>query len=173
MSDTDRQNAHSFHSSYLPQMSLLLGLPENCGGRVRSYPQPIYSSPCFSMLTYHPGGEQVCWCPQFWDTVSPHHNQRIKKPCSAWRWTMQFQPGVGKWQLRSTSSLNPLHFHGIFAIAIVKCWWMLKLGMWTGSIRLRMQTSDRLLCTRNGSGNVWTTWTTSNFLKGCAAQSLL
>jgi hypothetical protein len=36
-----KQNSHSFiHSSYLPQMSLLVGLPESSGGRVRSYPQP-------------------------------------------------------------------------------------------------------------------------------------
>jgi hypothetical protein len=39
ISDTDRQNSHSFiHSSYLPQMSLLVGLPESSGGQVRSYP---------------------------------------------------------------------------------------------------------------------------------------
>jgi hypothetical protein len=41
ISDTDIQNSHSFvHSSYLPQMSVLVGLPESCGGRVRSYHQP-------------------------------------------------------------------------------------------------------------------------------------
>jgi hypothetical protein len=55
ISDTDRQNSHSFvHSSYLPQMSVLVVLPESSGGRVRSYPQPA-SSPWLSMLTYRPG----------------------------------------------------------------------------------------------------------------------
>jgi hypothetical protein len=46
------------HSSYLPQMSLLVGLPESSGGRVRSYPQTVSSPPRLSMLTYHPGDEQ-------------------------------------------------------------------------------------------------------------------
>jgi hypothetical protein len=36
----------------LPQMSLLVGLPESSGGRVRSYPQLALSSPWLSMLTY-------------------------------------------------------------------------------------------------------------------------
>jgi hypothetical protein len=34
----------SSHSFYLPQMSLMAGLPESSGGRVRSYPQ-LASSP--------------------------------------------------------------------------------------------------------------------------------
>jgi hypothetical protein len=60
----------------LAQMSLLVGLPERSGGRVRSYPQPA-SSPWHCMLTYHPGDkQQVRWWPQFWD-VSPHHNKSI------------------------------------------------------------------------------------------------
>jgi hypothetical protein len=37
---TDRQNSHSFFDSCLPQISLLVGLVESSGGRVRSYPQP-------------------------------------------------------------------------------------------------------------------------------------
>jgi hypothetical protein len=49
ISDTDRKNSHSFfHSSYFPQMSLLVGLPESSGGRVRSYAQPASSSPWLS-----------------------------------------------------------------------------------------------------------------------------
>jgi hypothetical protein len=86
ISDTDRKNSHSFvHSSYLPQMSQLVGLPESSGGRVRSYPQPASSSsppppPWLPMYTYHPGDEQqACWWPQFWDMVSPHHNQPINQ----------------------------------------------------------------------------------------------
>jgi hypothetical protein len=40
------QNSHSFVSSfYLPQVSVLVGLPESSDGRVRSYPQPASSSP--------------------------------------------------------------------------------------------------------------------------------
>jgi hypothetical protein len=31
------------------------------------------------------------------------------KPYSAWRWVMQFQPEAGKWQLRSTLSVNALY----------------------------------------------------------------
>jgi hypothetical protein len=49
ISDTDRQNSHSFvHSSYLPQMSLQVGQRKSSGGRIRSYPQPAssHSSPC-------------------------------------------------------------------------------------------------------------------------------
>jgi hypothetical protein len=58
ISDADMQNSHSFfHSSYLPQMSLVVGLPESSGGRVRSYPQPA-SSPWLFTLAYHPGDEQ-------------------------------------------------------------------------------------------------------------------
>jgi hypothetical protein len=56
ISDYDRQNSNFFaHSSYLPQMSLLAGLPESSGERVRNYPQQASSSPWLSMLTYHPG----------------------------------------------------------------------------------------------------------------------
>jgi hypothetical protein len=57
----NRQNSHSFvHSSSLPQMSLLVGLPESSGGWVRSYPQPASSAAAawLSMLTYHPGDEE-------------------------------------------------------------------------------------------------------------------
>jgi hypothetical protein len=81
ISDTDRQNSHSFvHSSYFLQISLLVRLPESSGGRVRAYPQPASSSPWLSMLTYHLGGKQQAglW-PQFWDIVSPHHNQSINQ----------------------------------------------------------------------------------------------
>jgi hypothetical protein len=54
-----RQNSHFFvHSCYLPQMSLLVGLPESSGGQVRSYTQPASSSPWLFMLTYHLGDEQ-------------------------------------------------------------------------------------------------------------------
>jgi hypothetical protein len=43
----------------LPQMSLLVGLSESSGGRVRSYPQPASSSlPWLSVLTYNPGDKQ-------------------------------------------------------------------------------------------------------------------
>jgi hypothetical protein len=66
ISDTGRRNSHSFvHSSYFPQMSLLAGLPEGSGGRVRSYPQPTLSSAWLSMLTYHPVDKQVLWWPRF------------------------------------------------------------------------------------------------------------
>jgi hypothetical protein len=60
ISDTDRQKSCSLvHFSYIPQISVLVGLPESSGGRVRSYPQPASSSsPWLSMLTYHPGNEQ-------------------------------------------------------------------------------------------------------------------
>jgi hypothetical protein len=59
ISDTDRQNSHSFvHSPYLPQMSLLVGMPENSGVRVRSNSQTVLSSPWLSMLAYHPGDEK-------------------------------------------------------------------------------------------------------------------
>jgi hypothetical protein len=34
------------------------------------------------------------------------------KPCSAWRWIMQFQPGGEKWQLRSSLSVNILYNAG-------------------------------------------------------------
>jgi hypothetical protein len=59
----NRQNSHFFvHSSSLPQMSLLVGLPESSGGWVRSYPQPASSSSAaaawLSMLTYYPGDEE-------------------------------------------------------------------------------------------------------------------
>jgi hypothetical protein len=94
ISDTDRQNSYSFvHSSYLPQMSLLVGLPESSGGWVRSFLQPA-SSPWLSMLTYHPGDEQACWWPQLWDIVSPHHNQSITQayPQLLYLWFLfQFQ----------------------------------------------------------------------------------
>jgi hypothetical protein len=54
----NRQNCHSFvHSSYLPRISLLVGLPESSGGRVSSYHQPA-SSQWLSMFTYYPGDEQ-------------------------------------------------------------------------------------------------------------------
>jgi hypothetical protein len=79
ISDTNRQNSHSFvHSSYFPQMSLLEGLPESSSGRVRSYPQPASSPPWLCTITYHPGDENYArrW-PQFWDIVSPRHNQSI------------------------------------------------------------------------------------------------
>jgi hypothetical protein len=40
ISDTDRQNSHSFaNSSYFPQMSLPVGLPQSSGVRARIYPQ--------------------------------------------------------------------------------------------------------------------------------------
>jgi hypothetical protein len=68
ISDADRQNSHSFvHSSYFPQMSLLVGLLVSSGRQV-SYPQPSSSSssPWLSMLTCHPGDEQkASWWPQF------------------------------------------------------------------------------------------------------------
>jgi hypothetical protein len=39
---------------------------------------PAGIMPWLSMLTYHPGDEQQArWWPQFWDIVSPHHNQSI------------------------------------------------------------------------------------------------
>jgi hypothetical protein len=48
-------------------MSLLVGLPESSGGRLRSFPHPT-SSPWLSTLTYHPEDEQhTCWWPRFWD----------------------------------------------------------------------------------------------------------
>jgi hypothetical protein len=56
ISDTDRQNSHSFvHSSYLHQMSLVVGPAESSGGQVRSYPRPLSPSPRLSMFTYHQG----------------------------------------------------------------------------------------------------------------------
>jgi hypothetical protein len=43
-------------------MSLLIGLPESSGGRVRIYLQPVSSSSSssswLSMFIYHPGDEQ-------------------------------------------------------------------------------------------------------------------
>jgi hypothetical protein len=41
-------------------MSLLIGLPENSGGRARSYSQPALSSSSswLSILAYHLGDEQ-------------------------------------------------------------------------------------------------------------------
>jgi hypothetical protein len=32
------------------------------------------------------------------------------KPCSAWRWVMQFQAGAEKWQLRLPLSVNALYY---------------------------------------------------------------
>jgi hypothetical protein len=59
ISDNDTQNSHSFvRPSYFPQMSVLVGLSESSGGRVRSYTQPASSSPWLSMLRYHPRDEQ-------------------------------------------------------------------------------------------------------------------
>jgi hypothetical protein len=59
ISYTSMQNSHSsFSSSYLPKMSLLVGLPESSGGRVRSYPERASSLPSLSMLTYHPADEK-------------------------------------------------------------------------------------------------------------------
>jgi hypothetical protein len=43
------------------QMSLLVGLPQGSGGRVRSFTQlasSLSSSPCLSTFSYHPGDEQ-------------------------------------------------------------------------------------------------------------------
>jgi hypothetical protein len=76
---SDRQNSHFFvHSSCLPQMSLLVELPESSGGWVRSYPQLVSSLPWLSTLTYHLGDKQLArWWPRFWDIVSPHHNQSV------------------------------------------------------------------------------------------------
>jgi hypothetical protein len=71
ISYTSMQNSHSScSSSYLPKMSLLVGLPESSGGRVRSYPERASSLPSLSMLT-SPGR----WW-KFWDIVSPHHNHQ-------------------------------------------------------------------------------------------------
>jgi hypothetical protein len=67
-------NSHSFGHS---QMSLLVGLPEHSGRRVRSYPQPESSSPRLPR-SHSPGGWTIGqWWPQFWDIVSSHHNQSI------------------------------------------------------------------------------------------------
>jgi hypothetical protein len=71
-----RPNPHYFvHSSYLPKMSLPVGLPQSSGGRDSSYHQPASSSsPWFSMLTYHLGDEQYArWWPRLRDIISPHH----------------------------------------------------------------------------------------------------
>jgi hypothetical protein len=85
ISDTDMQNSHSFvHSSYFTQMSLLVGLPEISGGRVRSYPQPVSSPPWLFVVTCQTGYEKLGrrWA-QFWDIVSPHHNQLINRSIKA------------------------------------------------------------------------------------------
>jgi hypothetical protein len=77
ISDTGRQNSHSFiHSSYLSQMSLLVGLTASTVRRVRSYRQSA-SSPRLPR-SHSPGGWTIGqWWPRFWDVSLTPHNQSI------------------------------------------------------------------------------------------------
>jgi hypothetical protein len=58
-------------------MSLLVGLPESSGKRVRSYPQPESSSPRLPH-SHTPGGWTIGqWRPLFWDVSHTSRNQSI------------------------------------------------------------------------------------------------
>jgi hypothetical protein len=66
-------------SSSIPPTSLLAGLPESSGRRVRSYPQPASSSPRLARSHSLGGWTIGQWWPRFWDISLTPHNQLIKK----------------------------------------------------------------------------------------------
>jgi hypothetical protein len=80
ISDTNRKNFNSLvHSSYLPQISMLVGLPETSGGRVRSYPSWHHHHHGSPLITWGMNNRPVGGCSSETQSHPIINNQSINK----------------------------------------------------------------------------------------------